>query len=126
MSSLLGNAPIFTKMNVPKYMFLFSMNVTALINFALSLIIYFVFVVAAGLPVIASDCNPIKRIIEETGSGIIYGSNDIEELSYILNTIADDPTTMEKYTQSRQWIESKYNWAVDAENLIKLYNRLNE
>lgn len=80
----------------------------------------------SGLPVIASDCNPLKRIIEETGSGIIYGSNDIEELSDILNAIADDPATMEKYTQSRQWIESKYNWAVDAENLIKLYNRLNE
>lgn len=50
MASLLGNAPIFTKINVPKYMFLFSMNVTALINFALSLVIYFVFIAADGLP----------------------------------------------------------------------------
>lgn len=80
----------------------------------------------SGLPVIASDCNPLKRIIEETASGIVYGSNDIEELSGILNNIADDPAIMEQYTQSRPWIESKYNWAVDAENLIKLYNRLNE
>ncbi|MEN6594026.1 MAG: ABC transporter permease [Clostridiaceae bacterium] len=50
MSSLLGNAPIFTKINVPKYMFLFSQNVTALINFLLSLAIYFVFVAADGIP----------------------------------------------------------------------------
>lgn len=80
----------------------------------------------SGLPVIASDCNPLKRIIEETGSGIIYRSNDIEELSNILKTITDDPARMKKYTQSRWWTESKYNWSVDAENLIKLYKRLNE
>jgi glycosyltransferase involved in cell wall biosynthesis len=80
----------------------------------------------SGLPVIASDCNPLSRIIEETGSGIIYRSSDIEQLTEILSTIADKPATVEKYTQSRQWIESKYNWSVDAENIIKLYSRLNE
>lgn len=44
MASLMGNAGIFTKINVPKYIFLFSRNVSSLINFALSLIIFFVFV----------------------------------------------------------------------------------
>ena len=43
MSSLTGNAGIFTKINVPKYLFLFSKNVSALINFGLTIIIYFIF-----------------------------------------------------------------------------------
>lgn len=43
MSSLLGNAGIFTKVNVPKYLFLFSKNVQTLINFALTLCVFFVF-----------------------------------------------------------------------------------
>ena len=43
MSSLMGNAGIFTKINVPKYLFLFSKNVSALINFGLTIIIYFIF-----------------------------------------------------------------------------------
>ncbi|SNU04850.1 ABC-2 type transport system permease protein [Lachnospiraceae bacterium] len=46
MSSLVGNASIFTKINVPKYLFLFSKNVSALINFGLTIIIYFLFVLA--------------------------------------------------------------------------------
>lgn len=45
MSSLVGNAPIFTKVNVPKYLFLFSKNVQTLINFGLTLCIFFVFCV---------------------------------------------------------------------------------
>ena len=43
MSSLMGNAHIFTKVNVPKYLFLFSKNVQCLINFGLTLCVFFVF-----------------------------------------------------------------------------------
>lgn len=49
MTSLVSNASVFTKINIPKYLFLLSQNVSALINFALTLIIYFVFVAAEGL-----------------------------------------------------------------------------
>ena len=43
MQSLMGNAGIFTKVNVPKYLFLFSKNVQTMINFGLTLCIFFVF-----------------------------------------------------------------------------------
>lgn len=43
MTSLMGNAAIFTKVNVPKYLFLLSKNVQCLINFGLTLCVFFVF-----------------------------------------------------------------------------------
>ena len=43
MNSLLSNAKIFAKINVPKYLFLLSKNVSALINFMLTLSVFFVF-----------------------------------------------------------------------------------
>lgn len=43
MTSLLGNAGIFSKVNVPKYLFLFSKNVQTLINFGLTLCVFFIF-----------------------------------------------------------------------------------
>ena len=43
MSSLLNNAGIFTKVNVPKYLFLFSKNVQCLINFGLTLCVFVLF-----------------------------------------------------------------------------------
>jgi ABC-2 type transport system permease protein len=43
MGSLLANSSIFTKINVPKYLFLFSKNVSSLINFGLTLGVFFIF-----------------------------------------------------------------------------------
>lgn len=45
MRSLMDNAHIFTKVNVPKYLFLFSKNIQTLINFGITLVIFFVFCV---------------------------------------------------------------------------------
>lgn len=43
MQSLMGNSRIFTKVNVPKYLFLFSKNVQTLINFGLTMCVFVVF-----------------------------------------------------------------------------------
>ena len=43
MTSLYGNASIFTKVNVPKYLFLFSGTIQTLINFVLTMAVFFFF-----------------------------------------------------------------------------------
>ena len=43
MTSLLSNSGIITKINVPKYLFLFSKNVSALVNFGLTMVVFFIF-----------------------------------------------------------------------------------
>ena len=43
MRCLFANAGIFTKVNVPKYLFLFSINIQVLLNFALTLLVFFIF-----------------------------------------------------------------------------------
>lgn len=43
MRALMANASIFTKINVPKYLFLLSKNIQSLINFFLTLLLYLVF-----------------------------------------------------------------------------------
>ena len=45
MSSLVSNSGIFTKVNVPKYLFLMSKNVQTLINFGLTMCVFVVFCV---------------------------------------------------------------------------------
>lgn len=49
MDSLLANSAIFTKINVPKYLFLFSRNISSLINFGLTLVVFFVFCIIDGI-----------------------------------------------------------------------------
>lgn len=50
MGTIMRNAGIFTKVNVPKYLFLLSRNVQAFINFLLILAVFFLFVAVDGLP----------------------------------------------------------------------------
>ena len=50
MQSLMANASIFTKINVPKYLFLLSKSVSAMINFGLTLLIFFVFAFIDRVP----------------------------------------------------------------------------
>ena len=49
MTSLLSNSAIFTKINIPKYLFLFSRNVSSLINFALTFVVFFIFCIIDGV-----------------------------------------------------------------------------
>lgn len=44
MTSLFSNASIYTRVNIPKYLFLLSQNISALISFGLTLLVFFFFV----------------------------------------------------------------------------------
>lgn len=49
MSALMSNAKIFSKVNVPKYLFLLSKNVSVLVNFGLILCVFFLFAALDGI-----------------------------------------------------------------------------
>ncbi|MBQ7534623.1 MAG: ABC transporter permease [Stomatobaculum sp.] len=78
MQSLMSNAKIFTKINVPKYMFLFSKNVSAVINFLLTLCVFFVFAALDHVPFCPSMLGIVYPIITLTmfnvGVGMILSA----------------------------------------------------
>ena len=45
MNALMANASIFSKINIPKYLFVLSKNVSALVNFLIIIVVYFFFCV---------------------------------------------------------------------------------
>ncbi|MBD5115648.1 MAG: ABC transporter permease [Ruminococcaceae bacterium] len=51
MCSLYNNSKIFSKVNVPKYMFLLSSNVSSLINFGINLMVLFLFCIIDGVEI---------------------------------------------------------------------------
>lgn len=76
----------------------------------------------AGKPVIASDCLPIKRILEETGSGIVYPSDDINHLSALFNQLGA-LNYNDMATKGRKAVIERYNWKIDSEVLLNLYKK---
>ena len=49
MNALVSNARIFTKINVPKYIFLLTKNVSSIINFGITLLVFFLFAALDGV-----------------------------------------------------------------------------
>ena len=89
MTSLVSNASIYSKVNVPKYLFLLSKNVQTLINFGLSLIVFFIFCVIDHITFtwrLAALIYPIVLLlIFNFGVGLILASLFVffKDMSYL-------------------------------------------
>lgn len=78
----------------------------------------------AGIPILSSDCVPIKRIIDETKSGITYTYDDIDDLNEKILFLVENPEKRMKYSKASKYVDNKYNWRNDEKRLIELYKSL--
>jgi glycosyltransferase involved in cell wall biosynthesis len=78
---------------------------------------------AFGKPVIVSDAKPLKRIVEETGCGIVFKSEDPDDFSRKLISLAQTSTSEKAQMGKRgqQAVSEFYNWEKDAERLCSLF-----
>lgn len=78
MNSLMQNRGIISKVNVPKYLFLFSRNVSALINFGLTLCVFFLFTlmdgITPGLRYLALIYPVLCLIVFNIGMGLVLSA----------------------------------------------------
>ncbi len=75
-------------------------------------------------PVIVSDCTPLRSIIEETGSGVVYKNDSPEDFASKLQKFIEDKEFRKQFEgRGRSWVEKKYNWEVDAARLLQVYGR---
>jgi glycosyltransferase involved in cell wall biosynthesis len=76
----------------------------------------------AGIPIMASDCAPLKRIIEETATGSVFRNEDARSFAESLDQLLSDKAYLEKIPENgRRWVEEKYNWRFDAAVLCSIY-----
>lgn len=75
---------------------------------------------AVGLPVIASDAPPMKRIIEEACSGKVFGSGNASELANAVIQIYSGDIPWGANGQNA--FKNKYNWSFDTGRLLEAIN----
>lgn len=79
---------------------------------------------AAGLPVIASDVPPMRRIIEETDSGVVVQPEDAVALAgAIVSLCTDDEVASSLGRNGQLAVDKKYNWNVDGARLVEAVER---
>lgn len=76
-------------------------------------------------PVVASDCNPLLRIINETNSGLIYQSNNPEDLADKIFRLYHHPGLRDEMgVNGNKAVIEKYNWNAASRNLVELYKSI--
>lgn len=80
---------------------------------------------AAGLPVIASDFDLWRRIIDECRCGICVNPNDNNQVvAAICKLLNDRKLAQEMGLNGRKCVMEKYNWKNEEEKLLSLYQEL--
>jgi glycosyltransferase involved in cell wall biosynthesis len=79
---------------------------------------------AFAKPVIAADCRPLKRVIDETNCGLTFRSGDVAGLQGALRKLLLDTQRESKGQNGKNAVEEKYNWDVDKNVLLELIQRL--
>lgn len=78
----------------------------------------------AALPVIATDVAPLRRIIDETGAGVLVPPGDAAALSDALVSLAADPERRRALGGAgRAAIESTYSWDRDRTRMLQQVRR---
>jgi glycosyltransferase involved in cell wall biosynthesis len=75
----------------------------------------------AGIPVVGSDSPEIGRIVEEENIGEVCDAEDPKALAAAISTILQDPA---RYQSGLDHAARRYNWAVEQQHLLDLYESL--
>ena len=76
-------------------------------------------------PVVATNCDPIERIVNETKSGLIYASNNSEEFAdKIIELYSNKNLGFQMGENGYKAVKEKYNWEETSKTLIDLYSRI--
>ncbi len=60
----------------------------------------------AGIPTLASDCDPLKRILLETSTGIVFRDQDPKDFTSKLLMLMQDSYFRERIEQNgKNWVE---------------------
>lgn len=79
----------------------------------------------AGLPVIATDFDLWKEIIEENECGKCINPYDVSSISDAINYYLDNPEVARRHGENgRRLVKEKYNWGTQEAILFNLYSEL--
>lgn len=80
-----------------------------------------------GKPVVASNCDPLERIVRDTKCGLIFESNNPDQLAARVIELFENPHMRDEFGQhGRKAVLEKYNWTTAAKQLVTVYRQLEQ
>jgi glycosyltransferase involved in cell wall biosynthesis len=80
---------------------------------------------AFGIPIVASDLPEIRKIIKETGTGILVDPSKVKEIADNIIYLADNPEVVEEMRKNgKKAFQTTYNWDAQSSELLRVYAEL--
>ncbi|OAN64130.1 hypothetical protein A8B79_14140 [Balneola sp. EhC07] len=78
-----------------------------------------------GLPILATNCTSVKKMVEENNCGVVYEDGDSIGFSKHVTELFKDPERIKKYSVNGiNAVENKFNWKIEEDKLISIYDSL--
>lgn len=75
-----------------------------------------------GIPIVASNCSPFIRVLEDNQAGLIYKYDDIDDFSQTILKLYSNPELQKCLVNKAKLIlQDEYLWEYDAKRLTKIY-----
>ena len=79
---------------------------------------------AAGVPVLASDALPVRRVVESTGCGDVFVAGDAASAVEAIGRLRDDERLARYSAAGRAAVAGIYHWEHDAARLLRIVEHL--
>ncbi|MBN1171916.1 MAG: glycosyltransferase family 4 protein [Micromonosporaceae bacterium] len=76
---------------------------------------------AAGTPVVASDLDAFRRVLDAGRAGVLFPAGDADALARALATLLDSPKRRAALVERAAGVVSAYDWRVVAERVLEVY-----
>ena len=73
---------------------------------------------AAGIPVLVSNATPMKRIVEETGCGLVYDDYDLAGFAAAIRAFRDPARRRAMAQKGMDAVAGRYNWSHETKALL--------
>jgi phosphatidylinositol alpha-mannosyltransferase len=77
---------------------------------------------AAGVPIVASDLDAFRRVLDGGRAGRLFPVGDTDALARELTTLLDEPARRRDLTRQAAEVVSHYDWPVVAKRVLEVYN----
>ena len=76
---------------------------------------------AAGAPIVASDLDPFRRVLDDGRAGTLFRTGDPAALAKALAGLLDDPARRQRLVEIGAEVVAGYDWPVVAKQIVAVY-----